>query len=179
MFDSVLPASELAQQVWDAKNTLKSLNIPVTVSDMAWSYQKESGSSAVLEAVDLLDIHTLPYFASDARGGSDAWHDVSGDISWFMSQSPAKGKKIIMTENGWPSEPSQGVQPNSRTATTDIGQEKAYFDLLDSQCSYFKNTNGGIAWFAHIYSDDQEPGYGILYTAGGTEKFNFSPRTHC
>jgi len=178
LFDSVLPPATLASQVNSAKSNLKSLGIPVTVSDMAYSYQKEGGTDAVLEAIDSVNAHILPYFATNAKGGADAWSNVAGDISWFMN-SKAGGKKIWLDENGWPSESSQGVQPNSRTAHTDIGQEQAYFDLLDSQCSYFKKTNGGIAWFAHIYSDDQEPGYGILYTAGGKLKFPFSPKTSC
>jgi len=35
-----------------------------------------------------------------------------------------------------------------------------------------------IGWFAHIYTDSQEPGYGI-YTAAGKLKFPFSPKTVC
>lgn len=178
LFDSVLSAATLAQQVRDYKAKIKYLGIPVTVSDMAWSYQKEGGSDVVLEAIDFVDAHTLPYFAGNARGGASAWTNVAGDISWFMN-SKAAGKKIYLSQNGWPSQSSEGVQANSRAAFTSIQQEKLYFDLLDSQCSYFKNTNGGIGWFAHIYSDDQEPGYGILYNALGNKKFDFSPKTHC
>ena len=38
-----------------------------------------------------------------------------------------------------------------------------YFTLLDSKCPSFKNmTGGGVGWFAHIYSEDQEPGYGVV-----------------
>jgi exo-beta-1,3-glucanase (GH17 family) len=178
LFDAVLSASALTTQVNNAKSNLKSLGIPVTVSDMAYSYQSTPGSDTVLEAIDSVNAHILPYFATNAKGGGDAWGDVTADITWFMN-SKAAGKKLWLDENGWPSESYQGVQPNSATAVTNINQEQAYFDLLDSKCSYFKNTNGGIAWFAHIYSDDQEPGYGILYTGGGKLKFPFSPKTSC
>lgn len=37
---------------------------------------------------------------------------------------------------------------------------------------------GGVGWFAHIYSDNMEPGYGI-HNSSGHMKFPFHPRTHC
>lgn len=37
---------------------------------------------------------------------------------------------------------------------------------------------GGIGWFAHIYADDQEPGYGV-YGPNGKLKFAFEPSTSC
>jgi len=59
-----------------------------------------------------------------------------------------------------------------------IAQQQAYFTLLDSKCSYFKSTAGGIGWFAHIYSDAMEPEYGI-YDSNGNLKFDFKPRVNC
>ena len=54
-----------------------------------------------------------------------------------------------------------------------------YFALLDEHCAYFKTVpGGGLGWFAHIYTDDQEPGYGI-YDYNGKMKFAFEPRTSC
>jgi hypothetical protein len=51
--------------------------------------------------------------------------------------------------------------------------------LLDDHCTDLKSVvSGGIGWFAHIYSDTMEPGYGI-YTASGKLKFPFAPRTSC
>lgn len=55
---------------------------------------------------------------------------------------------------------------------------QAYFDLLDSKCPYFKNATNGVGWFAHIYSDNQEPGYGI-YGVDGELKFDFKPKYSC
>ena len=74
---------------------------------------------------------------------------------------------------------SPSVQPNSPDAVADIPNEHGYFVLLDQHCEYLKAVEGGgIGWFAHIYSDDMEDGYGILDTSG-KPKFNFAPRTHC
>jgi hypothetical protein len=103
-------------------------------------------------------------------------------------------------QNGWPSVTSEGVQPNSPNAVASVGSEhvstlhhqsdmstgenltlcyKAYFSLLDQHCNDLKNVvGGGVGWFAHIYSDDQEPGYGI-YDSSGKLKFPFAPRTSC
>ena len=53
-----------------------------------------------------------------------------------------------------------------------------YFAMLDSHCNDFKNFPGGVGWFAHLYSDDQGPGYGILNSAGKL-KFEFQPQTSC
>lgn len=54
-----------------------------------------------------------------------------------------------------------------------------YYKLLDDNCGYFKSVaGGGVGWFAHIYSDNQEPGYGI-YDTDGNLKFPFSPKTAC
>lgn len=51
--------------------------------------------------------------------------------------------------------------------------------MLDSHCEDLKALPcGGVGWFAHIYSDAQEPGYGI-YDTNGKLKFNFKPRTSC
>ena len=56
---------------------------------------------------------------------------------------------------------------------------QAYYTLLDQHCEDFKKVvGGGVGWFAHIYSDDQEPGYGI-YDTTGCLKFPFAPQTSC
>ena len=99
-------------------------------------------------------------------------------------------------KNGWPSVTYPGVEPNSPDAVASVAEESVgaffpcvisvvyslcqkYYVLLDSKCSYFKTVpGGGVGWFAHIYSDYQEPGYGILDT-NMKLKFNFSPRTSC
>ena len=73
----------------------------------------------------------------------------------------------------------QSQKPNSAGAQASVTQEKNYFDNLDANCEFLKSVpGGGIGWFAHIYSDDMEDGYGILDTSG-KPKFNFAPRTHC
>ena len=100
-------------------------------------------------------------------------------------------------KNGWPSVTYPGVEPNSPDAVASVAEESVgarsrrplisiayalgqkYYTLLDSKCSYFKKVpGGGVGWFAHLYSDYQEPGYGIL-DVNMKLKFDFSPRTSC
>jgi len=119
----------------------------------------------------------LPFFSGSATTGAAAWPFVETNVNWFVNN--AKGKKIIFTENGWPSQETSDLRSNSPKATGSISNEQHYFNMLDSHCEDLKAVEGGgVGWFAHIYSDDMELGYGILNTAGKL-KFTFAPRTSC
>ncbi|KIM80532.1 glycoside hydrolase family 17 protein [Piloderma croceum F 1598] len=176
LFDSVLSVSALAAQVIAAEKTLKPLGIPVTVSDMVYGFTKDGGSKAVLEAIDQISIHMLPFFSTKATTGANAWPLVESDINWALTQAPLKGKKIILDENAWPSEQGSGVKANSQKAVASVSQQQAYFDLLDSKCSYFKQHK--IGWMFHVYSNDMESEYG-LYGDNGKILFPFHPKTSC
>ncbi|KDQ57758.1 glycoside hydrolase family 17 protein [Jaapia argillacea MUCL 33604] len=177
LFDDVLPHGRLAKQVQLAKSNLSSLGIPVTVSEMAYGYQERGGAQDVLDAVDFVNIHMLPFFSQQASTADQAWPIIMNDLDWFSQRSA--GKKMYLDENGWPSVTSEGVQPNRPSAVADVTNEQEYFVLLDKHCPDLKKlAAGGVGWFAHIYSDDQEPGYGI-YDDAGVEKFTFKPRTSC
>ncbi|TFK27838.1 B-(1-6) glucan synthase [Coprinopsis marcescibilis] len=169
LYDWAIHSQDLAREVWDAKAKLANLQIPVTVSEMAYGYQVREGDGSinVLNAVDFVDAHMLPYFSHQASTAWNAWPIVMGDLSWFLNNSG--GKKIYLS------------QPNSPNAVANVQNEQYqdYYDLLDSHCVDFKNMKGGgVGWFAHIYSDYQEPGYGI-YKSDGTLKIRFNPRTSC
>jgi exo-beta-1,3-glucanase (GH17 family) len=78
LFDWVLEPSELAKQVLAAKSNLASLNIPVTISEMAYGYQEHDGAQEVLNAIDFVDIHMLPFFSQKASTGMPkTWKDIS------------------------------------------------------------------------------------------------------
>ncbi len=66
LFDNVLPHETLAQQVLAAKENLSSLHIPVTVSELAYGYQERDGAQDVLDAIDSINIHMLPFFSQQA-----------------------------------------------------------------------------------------------------------------
>jgi hypothetical protein len=109
-----------------------------------------------------------------------------------------QGVDRVFPQNGWPSVTSSNVQPNSPNAVANTQNEQVsvhpircmrkgcctyngqdYYDLLDSHCNDFKSMKGGgVGWFAHIYSDNQEPGYGI-YGTNGQLKIRFNPKTSC
>lgn len=65
LFDYAIDPTELANQVLLAQKNLSALEIPVTVSELAYGFQSRmaDGSQAVLDAIDFVDVHMLPYFA--------------------------------------------------------------------------------------------------------------------
>ncbi|KAJ7328697.1 glycoside hydrolase superfamily [Mycena albidolilacea] len=180
LFDWVLDPPVLAAQVTAAKANLSSLQIPVTISEMAYGYQEheDDGAQDILDAIDLVDAHMLPFFSTLASTANKAWPIVLTDLNWFIDNG--QGKKIYLTENGWPSVTSDGVQPNSPSAVANVQNEHDYYTLLDSHCTDFKAMpGGGVGWFWHIYSDDMEPGYGLLSTSGKLKFSPFAPKTSC
>ncbi|KIJ19026.1 glycoside hydrolase family 17 protein [Paxillus involutus ATCC 200175] len=177
LYDNVLTHSELASQVTALKSNLTGVQIPVTVSELAYGYQERGGAQDVLDAIDFINIHMLPFFSALATTGAAAWPLVQIDMDWFIQNGG--GKKMYFDENGWPSVTSSSVQPNSPAAQASVSSEQEYYQMLDSHCEDLKVApGGGIGWFAHIYSDTQEIGYGI-YNTNGKTKFNFRPRTSC
>ena len=114
LFDDVLPHSQLAKQVKLAKANLTSLNIPVTVSELAYGYQERGGAQDVLDAIDYINVHMLPFFSQDASTGDfDMWHSslntwtdcilankswplVEQDLQFFIDNG--KGKKMYLDE---------------------------------------------------------------------------------
>ncbi|KAJ7204858.1 glycoside hydrolase superfamily [Mycena haematopus] len=165
-------APDLADQVKAAKDNLSSLQIPVTISEMAYGYQERGGAQDVLDAIQLIDAHILPFFSSEASTANKAWPLVLTDLNWFIEHG--RGKKIYLSETGWPS------VPNSPYAVADVQNEHDYYSLLDEHCTDLKAMpGGGVGWFWHIYSDNMEPGYGLFSTKGELKFSPFSPKTSC
>jgi hypothetical protein len=71
LFDDVITPQALTTQVNNAKKNLSDIGINVTVSELAYGYQERnsSGSQAVLDAIDSINAHMLPFFAGDATTG--------------------------------------------------------------------------------------------------------------
>jgi len=72
LFDDVITPQALTTQVINAKKNLSDIGIQVTVSELAYGYQvrSASGSQAVLDAIDVINAHMLPFFAGDATRGA-------------------------------------------------------------------------------------------------------------
>lgn len=99
LYDNVLPHSELASQVTSAKAQLAGVQIPVTVSELAYGYQERGGAQDVLDAIDYINIHMLPFFSSLASTGALAWPLVETDMNWFVQHGG--GKKMYFDEVGF------------------------------------------------------------------------------
>ena len=77
LFDEVLSPAQLSAQVIKAKQNLSSIGIPVTVSELAYGYQKYGATAQkVLNAIDSINIHMLPFFASNATTGTYLPHSL-------------------------------------------------------------------------------------------------------
>lgn len=119
LFDGVLTPAQLSTQVIKAKRNLSSIGIPVTVSELAYGYQKDGGAQNVLNAIDSINVHMLPFFASNATTGmyllplsmpfiptpsyarllplgSQAWGNVLTDLDFFIQNG--NGKKMYFDE---------------------------------------------------------------------------------
>jgi len=171
--------STLAAAITSMKNAFKAagVNIPVSISEMAYGYQQamSSGAQSVINAVDMAMINTFPYFASDAHeGGSTySWNDFVNDINWFKQYFPTK--TLLVTQTGWPST-AEVWPPNSPNAVVSVQSEADYFGLLDKNCSYFKSNNMG--WMARTYDDQGLPGWGVL-DINDKPKWTFTPKLTC
>ena len=66
LYDRALDPAQLAERVEAAKVTLANLKIPVTISEMAYGFQKHNGAADVLAALDVVGMHTLPFFTNGA-----------------------------------------------------------------------------------------------------------------
>jgi exo-beta-1,3-glucanase (GH17 family) len=96
LYDNVLTHSELASQVTALKSNLTGVQIPVTVSELAYGYQERGGAQDVLDAIDFINIHMLPFFSALATTGAAAWPLVQTDMDWFIQNGG--GKKMYFDE---------------------------------------------------------------------------------
>ena len=172
----ILSVDDLATQITTAKRNLTSLGILVTTSETVAGYQSYNGAPSVLNAIDFVDLTMLPYFSSTATTADNSWGFIQDNLDWITSN--VNGKKIILSKNSWPEQAPPSTTAVSPTAVASLQQMQDYFGLLDSNCVTRKsNAGGGVAWFAHVYSLDQEINYGIL--KDGQPQFPFSPHTSC
>ena len=97
LFDSVLSPQALATQVTNAKHNLSSLLINVTVSEMAYGYQKNTDhAQVVLDALDSINIHILPFFDQSASTAKKSWPIVQSYLDFFVQYGG--GKKMYFDE---------------------------------------------------------------------------------
>ncbi|KZP00818.1 glycoside hydrolase family 17 protein [Calocera viscosa TUFC12733] len=151
------------------------LDIPVSISDMAYGWQISGNITSVQDAVDFFMINNFPYFDGNAVWGGDnnSWASFLSSIDYF--QSLANGRPLLVTQTGWPSN-TNTFAPNSADVIATVPSEEAFFKLLDSHCEdYFKQANIGWMWRNW---DDAIDGWGALYD-NGTEKWPIQARLDC
>ena len=98
LYDQVLSPDDLTVQVLSAKKNLSSLDIPVTVSELAYGYQESGGAQNVLDAIDSINIHMLPFFSPKASTGKASPANLLSDrYSASLTQEKTLGPWFSMT----------------------------------------------------------------------------------
>jgi len=128
LFDDVLPHGQLTEQVRSAKAKLSPLGIQSlyqswlmgkiphprsTYRYTLYRYQERGGAQDVLDAIDSINIHMLPFFSSQASIGSllyfrpadvyaiatanKSWPLVLNDLQFFIRNG--NGKKMYLDES--------------------------------------------------------------------------------
>ncbi|KAG6833110.1 hypothetical protein H0H87_011218 [Tephrocybe sp. NHM501043] len=148
LFDWVLDPPVLIQQVKAAKANLSSLQIPVTVSDMAYSFRDlhaNDGGPDVLKAIDMFDAHILPFFSTQASTANKSWPIVLSDLNYFIAQGDGV-KKIwfserILSIRG----PTETTLTNAERMTKKRAQEAWTRDWKKNP-AHRRFRHGGAAW---------------------------------
>jgi hypothetical protein len=175
--DAGSPAA-LASYIIEVRQNLTAagLDIPLSISDLAFGWQSAGNITPVADAVDFFMVNEFPYFAFDATTGGNAstsWNDFIQDIDYF--DTIADGRPILVTQTGWPTNEDE-FAPNSPDVVASVPSSEGYWDLLDSQCEdYFKTMN--IGWMWRSWKDDID-GWGVKYL-NGSDKWDWSARLTC
>ncbi|KAJ7679620.1 glycoside hydrolase [Mycena rosella] len=155
--------------------TAAGLDIPISISELAYGWQISGNITAVSDSVDFFMINEFPYFAQNAQAGgsNSSWQNLLTDMEYF--ETLANGRPLLITQTGWPSNEDE-FAPNSPAVVASVASEEAYWNLLDRHCEdYFKAKN--IGWIWRAYSDVIE-GWGVI-ELNGTDKWPWSARLLC
>lgn len=81
-----------------AQLTDAGLDIPVSISDMAYGWRSAGDIAPMVDVVDFFMINDFPFFAQDATtgGASGAWTFFANDVKYF--QGIAQGKPLMVTQ---------------------------------------------------------------------------------
>ena len=78
--------------------TAAGLDIPISISELAFGWQSSGNITAISDSVDFFMINEFPYFAQNAQaGGSDSsWQNLLTDIDYF--ETLANGRPLLITQ---------------------------------------------------------------------------------
>ncbi|KAH7101498.1 glycoside hydrolase [Auriculariales sp. MPI-PUGE-AT-0066] len=175
LYDGAIQANELVNKIVATRKQISALGVHVSTSEMAYKLAQYVN---VLGVTDSVQLNLLPFFSSSASiGNSTSAHQQVIKELDQMKAATRGTKKLLVTQTGWPSNTAVW-KPNSRSARADIFNEQKYYDMLDGFCWTFKRyPAGGVGWFAHIWEDNDLPGWGIV--KNGIAKIVFRPKTQC
>lgn len=183
MYDNVLPADQLAEQIQYVKSELSTwtnkgdTGMQVTLSEMPYGYSIRDNAPSVFQAEDVIHANILPFFDWSASTAAASFQQIQDGINYLKQYG--LGKKIIISQTGWPTN-TDVWKPNSAKVVASVEEQQSYFRTIDDNaCGALLNApKGGVAWFSHIYTDYSLPGWGQL-TSSFQAKYPFAPRTSC
>lgn len=74
------------------------LDIPVSISELAYGWQSSGNITSVANAVDFFMANDIPYFGQTVRCGGDnlTWQNFLADMAYYASI--ADGRPILVTQ---------------------------------------------------------------------------------
>ncbi|EJD54641.1 hypothetical protein AURDEDRAFT_110201 [Auricularia subglabra TFB-10046 SS5] len=161
------------------KKELAKYGIPIAMSE-DWDRQGRLTQGEGLtdlgqkikDTSDLLQLHPMPYYHCNDYPGAD---DVMNYFTWYIEkliEPNFSGKQILITETQWASNGDGWHKRGCGEPGKDIPNFKKFWNVWQNNCEYWKEHK--VGWFAHTFTDEQEPSFGILDN-NGNPKMDFMP----
>jgi len=145
-------ANTLANQIYDVRGMVHQWNNVQVGHVDTWTAWVDPANAAVITASDFLGMDGYPYFQNTAikDAATTFWDSVTA------TQNVAGGKKVWVTETGWPVS-----GPKSGAAVASSANAVKYWNQV--ACKAFKQID--IFWY--VYQDYSEsPSFGIFDNTG-------------
>jgi len=134
MYRKDLTEQQLIDYIWRVKDALKDLDIPVGYVD---AYYEFSHRPAITNSCDVILANCYPYWE-----GCSIEHSLAHMQQMFSQAShAANGKKVIITETGWPSQGSSlgGAHSNAENTMKYFINTQAWSAKDDIEVFYFSS----------------------------------------
>lgn len=178
--DGVLSDDDFINQMSSWKDTLAQYGIPIAISE-DWDRQGRltqgdgltDFGKRVRDTSDLLQLHPMPYYHCNDYPTAD---NVMDYFSWYIEklvEPNLSGLPIFITETQWSSSKDTYHQRGCGEPGVDLDNFKKFWNTYQDNCDYWKQHK--VSWFAHTFSDESEPGFGILDNSLNS-KMDFVPK---
>ncbi|MCA0154139.1 glycoside hydrolase family 17 protein [Winogradskyella vincentii] len=162
MYRGDLTEDELLDKLYYVKGSIKNLDVPVGYVDAYYEFEERP---AVTEACDVILANCYPF-----------WEGCDLDYSllymkdmYNKAKRAGKGKRVIITETGWPSEGTnlQGAFPSEENAIKYFINAQKWSQEEDIEMFYFSSfdeswkvgAEGDVGAYWGIWDTNEQPKY--------------------